>query len=81
MYQPRGVLQLYVGLAHFWIQVFEFQYCLFYFFIYFFFFWGGGRSEKINHFRGYEDFVDIFGGHHKTGLVLGVMSMYFMVFS
>ena len=32
-------------------------------------------------FWGYEDFVDIFGGHHKTGLYLGVISMHFRVFS
>ena len=25
---------------------------------------------------GYEDFVDIFGDHHKIGLVLEVISMY-----
>ena len=41
-------------------------------FRYFFFLW-------------YEDFVDIFfwggGGHNKIGLVLGVSSMYFRVFS
>ena len=30
---------------------------------------------------GYEDFVDIFGGHHKIGLYLGVISMHFRVFS
>ena len=29
----------------------------------------------------YDDFVDTFGGHHKIGLVLAVVSMYFMVFS
>ena len=33
------------------------------------FFWGGGV----------EDFVDIFGGHHKIGLYLGVISMHFRV--
>ena len=30
---------------------------------------------------GYEDFVDIFWGHHKIGLYLGVISMHFRVFS
>ena len=30
---------------------------------------------------GYEVFVDIFGGHHKIGLYLGVISMDFRVFS
>ena len=34
----------------------------------------------MNTFSGYEDFVDIIGGHHQTGLVLGVISMYFRVF-
>ena len=34
------------------------------------FFGGGG-----------EDFGDILGGHHKTGLFLGVISMHFRVFS
>ena len=33
-------------------------------FLYFF-----GFSEKMNIFGGYEDFVDIFWGHHKVGLV------------
>ena len=35
----------------------------------------------MNIFGGYEDFVDIFCGHHKTGLYLGVISMHFKVFS
>ena len=35
----------------------------------------------MNILGGYEDFVDIFGGHHKTGLALGVISVRFMVFS
>ena len=30
---------------------------------------------------GYEDFVDIFYGHHKIGLYLGVIFMYFRAFS
>ena len=30
---------------------------------------------------GYEDFADIFWGHHKIGLYLGVISMHFRVFS
>ena len=41
--------------------------------------------SEILLFLGYEDFVDIFGGggggHDKIGLVLGVSSMHFMVFS
>ena len=46
------------------VQNFEFQY-----------FWGGFQKNKI--FLGYFDFVDIFGSHHKIGLYLGVISMYF----
>ena len=42
---------------------------------------GGGGFRNINIFLGYEDFVDIFEGHDKIGLVLGVSSMYFRVFS
>ena len=42
-------------------------------------FWG---FQKNKYFWGYEDFVDIFlGCHHKIGLYLGVISMYFRVFS
>ena len=40
----------------FGVQNSEFQY-----------FWG--FSEKMNIFGGFEDFVDIFWGHHKIGLV------------
>ena len=50
----------------FWVQNFEFQY-----------FWGFSKNK---YFLGYEDFVDIFGGHHKIGLYLGVISMDFRVF-
>ena len=39
----------------------------------------GGFQKK--YFLGYEDFVDIFWGHHKIGLYLGVISMHFRVFS
>ena len=35
----------------------------------------------MNIFLGYEDFVDIFSGHHKIGRYLGVISMHFMVSS
>ena len=31
-------------------------------------------------FFGYEDSMDIFGGHHKIGLYLGVVSIHFRVF-
>ena len=43
-------------------------------------------SRKTKIFWGYEVIEDIFffwggGGHHKNGLVLGVISMHFRVFS
>ena len=41
-------------------------------------FWGFRKNE---YFWGYEDFVDIFWGHPKSGLYLGVTSMHFRVFS
>ena len=56
----------------FLVQNFEFHYI--YIFIFFFF-------QKNEYFLGYEVFVDIFWGHHKIGLYLGVISMHFMVFS
>ena len=37
------------------------------------YFWG---VSEILIFWGYEDFVDIFWGHDKIGLVLGDFSMY-----
>ena len=37
--------------------------------------------QKNEYFLGYENFVDIFGVHHKIGLYLGVISMHFGVFS
>ena len=44
-----------------------------------------GGFKKNEYFLGYEDIVDIFfflggGDHHKIGLYLGVISMYFKVF-
>ena len=39
-----------------------------------------GGFQKKEYFLVYEDFVDIFRGHHKIGLYLGVISMYFRVF-
>ena len=38
-----------------------------------------GGFQKNKYFWGYEDFVDIFLGHHKIGLYLGVISMHFRV--
>ena len=35
----------------------------------------------MNIFGGYEDFVDFFGGHHKIGLYLGVISIHFRALS
>ena len=63
-------IHVYVGSGHFFWgggQNFEFQY-----------FWG---FQKNKYFLGYEDVVDIFWGHHKIRLYLGVISMHFMVFS
>ena len=40
-----------------------------------------GGFQKNTYFLGYEVFVDIFWGHHKIGLYLGVISMHFRVFS
>ena len=40
-----------------------------------------GVLRKNEFFWRYEDFVDIFGGHHKIGLYLGVISMHFRVSS
>ena len=40
-------------------------------------FWGFQKNE---YFLGYEDFVDIFWGHHKIGLYLGIISMQIRVF-
>ena len=34
----------------------------------------------MNIFLGYDDFVDIFWGHHKIGLYFGVIFMHFRVF-
>ena len=41
-------------------------------------FWG---FQKTEYFWGYEDFVEMFGGHHEIGLYLEVISMHFRVFS
>ena len=48
----------------FLVQIFELQYFL-------------GVSEN-EYFFGYLDFLDIFWGHQKIGLVLGVISMHFL---
>ena len=50
------------------VQNFDFQY------FYFFF------LKKLNILE-YEDFVNIFWGHHKIGLYLDVISMHFRVLS
>ena len=68
---PRGVLRYfhtYVGASYFWgFKILNFD-----------IFWGFQKNEYA---FGYEDFVDIFGGHQKIGLYLGVISMHFRVFS
>ena len=56
------------------LQNYEFQY------LFFFFFWEGG-FRKINIFGGKKILWIFFGDHHKIGLYLGVISMYFRVFS
>ena len=57
-----GVLRnfhTYVGLDHFFgFKILNFN-----------IFWGFQKKKKF--LGGYEDFVDIFGGHHKIGLYLG----------
>ena len=42
-------------------------------------FFGGFQKKMI--FLGYEDFMDIFWGHHQIGLYLVEISMHFRVFS
>ena len=37
--------------------------------------------QSNEYYLGYEDFVDIFWGHLKIGLYLGVISMHDMVFA
>ena len=49
-------MQTYVSSSQFLVQNFESQY-----------FWG---FQKMNIFLGYEDFVDIFWGHHKNWTIL-----------
>ena len=58
---------IYMGLVHFWrFKILNFNiFCGF---------------QKNDHSWGYEDFVNIFGSHHKTGAVLWVVSMHFRVF-
>ena len=40
-----------------------------------------GFFQKNESSLGFEDFVDIFGGHHKIRLYLGFIYMHFRVFS
>ena len=53
--------------SFFWVQNFELQNFL--------------GFQKKKYFGGYEDFVDIFGGHYKIGLYLGVNYILFRIFS
>ena len=50
-------------------------------FFFLFFFFGGGGFRYINIFGGMKILLILFGGHDKIGLVLGVSSTYFRVFS
>ena len=54
-----------VGSDHFWgFKILNFN----------IYFWGGVEAgSKNEYFAGYENFVNIFGGNHKTGLVLGII--------
>ena len=62
-----GYFHIYVGAGNFLgFKILNFRFCF-------------GFSEKCIFF-GYEDFVDIFGGHHKIKLYLGVISMHFGFF-
>ena len=40
-----------------------------------------GFFQKNEYIFGYEEIEDILGGHHKTGLFLGVISIHFRAFS
>ena len=73
--EPQGGTLIFVYIGRlgplFWNANFEFQFqCFLWVF-----------KKKNEYFLGYEDFVDIFGCHHKIRLYLGVISMYFGVFS
>ena len=41
----------------------------------------GGQIFEFQYFLGFSEKLIFFGGHPKIGLVLGVISMYFRVFS
>ena len=62
----------------------EFQYFFLFFIFFYFFFFGGGAGEgfrRMNMFGGMENLWICIWSQHKTGLVLGVISVHFMVFS
>ena len=65
--------------------LFKFMNYVIFFFYFFFFFLGGGGGggwvRNINIFGGMKILWIFLGGHDKIGLVLGVSSMYFRVFS
>ena len=61
-------IYIYVGLAHFGGS----KFCISIFFWVF---------RKMNILGGMKFLWIFFGGHHTTGLVLGVISMHFMVFT
>ena len=68
-----------VGSGHFLFK--SLNYIIFFFFFFFFFFWGGGGVRNIYIFGGMKILWIFLGSHDKNGLVLGVSSMYFRVFS
>ena len=50
-------------------------------FHFFFFFFGGGGGQQNEYFFGMMNFWSCFGGHHKTDLFLGVITIHFRAFS
>ena len=69
-----------VGSGHFFF-LFKFMNYIIYLFLFFIFFWGGGGVRNINILGGMKILWIFLGNHDKIGLVLGVSSMYFRVFS
>ena len=69
--------------SFFGVQIVNFSiylYLFIYLFFFFFFFLGGGGSEKSIFFGDMKILLIFFGGNHKIGLYLGVISMRFRVF-
>ena len=70
-----------VGSGHFLSK--SLNYIILFIYLFIFFFWGGGGDgvRNIDIFGGMKSLWIFLGGHDKIGLVLGVSSMYFRVFS